>query len=79
MQTSMDVKESELITEEEKAETAHTVDQHVGEKAVPGKTSRPLHAEVIATSQKHNVRLVPLAQQMTQLESNFTAARKLCS
>lgn len=56
----------------------------MGEKAVLAsevleKSLQSFHFDVIAAQQKHTVELAQLEQQITQLESDFAAARKLCS
>lgn len=43
------------------------------------KTLQSLHLDVIASQQKHKVELAQLEQQITQLERDFTDARKLYS
>lgn len=63
---------------------ANIFDQYVGGKTVLAiekldKSLWSLHLDVIVTQQKHKVELAQLEQQITQLESDFTAARKLCS
>lgn len=60
------------------------LDQYGGEKAVLAikklaKNLQSLHLDVIAAQQKHEVELAQPGQQITQLENDFTVARKLCS
>lgn len=83
---SSTVEECEQIIREQKAEAANTHAQW-GKKKIKSvleiekldKTLQSLHLDVIASQQKHKVELAQLEQQITQLERDFTDARKLYS
>lgn len=56
----------------------------MGEKAVLAteileKSLQSSPLDVIATQRKHRIELAQLEQQITQLENDFAATRKLCS
>lgn len=78
--------EYEQITQEQKAEAAHILDQQEKKKKESSleiekldKTLQSLHLHVIASQQKHKVELAQLEQQITQLERDLRDARKLYS